>query len=40
MILLVLIMSGFVFGFSPLFTLWLRPIINLLALLVLGSTVW
>ena len=39
MILMVLIMSGFVFGFSFL-RLFIQPVINLLALLVLGSRIW
>jgi Zn-dependent protease len=39
-ILIILIMSGFLLGFSPIFTLWVQPIVNLLALLVLGSTLW
>ena len=39
-ILILLIMSGFVLGFNPLFTLWAQPVINLLALLVLGSRIW
>ncbi len=38
-ILMILILSGFVFGFSFL-RLWVQPIVNLLALLVMGNTVW
>ncbi len=37
-ILMVMILSGFVLGFSLLW-LWIRPIVNLLALLVLGNTI-
>ena len=38
-ILLVLILSGFLFRFS-LLTVWMRPIVNALAFLVTGDTVW